>query len=295
MQLLVEPAPIEATGAWLPIRLTALLFIMDMVPIWYLSPLMITLIGLGIVFPTLLRVPAVWMGVTLVIAAWIVRLWSTVDNHHYLAAYWSLAIIIALCLPDPQRALAISARWLLAFMFLWAAVWKGLLSPDYKDGRFFTNLLMTDPRFEDHAQALSGLSRAEVRQNHAFLDPSYENPDPLAQEPVEFKSTPRLERLVEFSTWGLLAAETALALAFLFSWGRLTMVFRHGGLMLFCLATFAFAPVPTFGWLVLILGLAQVEPKLPRLRTLYVIVWFLLIFVSQFPWARFAKSLMQAF
>lgn len=62
------------------------------------------------------------------------------------------------------------------------------------------------------------------------------------------------------------------------------MLVRHGGLMAFCLGTFAFAPVPTFGWLIVTLGLAQVDPRYRLLRTVYVAVWFLITFVSRIPY-----------
>lgn len=284
------------SGAWLPIRLTALLLLFDMVPVWYLSPLMISLVGLGLIFPFLLRTPVVWEAILLVLAMWIARLWPLVDNHIYLLGYWALAILIALHRPDPHRALAVSARWLVVFVFLWATLWKGVLSPDYRDGRFFTVRLMSDPRFEQHAVLLSGLTQAEVRQNQAFLIPrdgssagprSPEEPD----RPAAFQSTERYRFWVTVFTWGLLLAEAGVALVFLLPWGRMTTVLRHGVLMTFCLATFAFAPVPTFGWLLVILGLAQVDPSRRTLRAVYVAVWFLIAFISQAPWASLISKL----
>jgi hypothetical protein len=287
----LAPQSIEyLSGTWLPIRLTALLLLFDMVPVWYLSPLMISLVGLGLVFPFLLRTPAVWEGILLVLAMWIASLWPLVDNHIYLLGYWTLAIVIAMHRPDPHRALAVSARWLIVFVFLWASLWKGVLSPDFRDGRFFTVRLMSDPRFEEHAMLLSGLTQTEVRQNRAFLDPRDGSPEePRSPEepdrPTAFQSSDRFRFWVTVFTWGLLLAEAGVALVFLLPWGRMTTLLRHGVLMAFCLATFAFAPVPTFGWLLLILGLAQVDPNYRRLRAIYVAVWFLIAFVSQAPWA----------
>jgi hypothetical protein len=280
----------HVSGAWLPIRLTALLLLFDMVPVWYLGPLMISLVGLGLVFPSLLRTPAVWEAILLVLAMWIAHLWPLVDNHIYLLGYWALAILIALHRPDPHRALAVSARWLVVFVFLWATVWKGVLSPDYRDGRFFTVRLMSDPRFEEHAVLLSGLTRDEVRQNRAFLDASSRSPE-ASDRPAAFRSSDRYRFWVTVFTWGLLVAEAGVALVFLLPWGRMTVILRHGVLMAFCLATFAFAPVPTFGWLLVILGLAQVDPSRRTLRAIYVAVWFLIAFVSQAPWATLISKL----
>ena len=285
----LAPRSVEhVCGAWLPIRLTALLLLFDMVPVWYLSPVMISLVGLGLVFPSLLRTPAAWEAILLVLAMWIAHLWPLVDNHIYLLGYWALAILIALHRTDPHRALTVSARWLVVLVFLWATLWKGVLSQDYRDGRFFTVRLMSDPRFEEHAVLLSGLTQMEVRQNRAFLDPRKRT---STDRPVAFQSTERYRFWVTVFTWGLLLAEAGVALVFLLPWGRMTTLLRHGVLMAFCLATFAFAPVPTFGWLLVILGLAQVDTGHRRLRAVYVAVWFLIAFVSQAPWATVISKL----
>lgn len=212
----LEPRTLERmTGAWLPIRLTAILLLVDMVPLWYLSPLMISLVGLGLVFPALLRTPAVWVAIMVLVTLWIVRLWPLVDNHIYLLAYWALAVVIALGRSDPQRSLAVSARWLVVFVFFWAAMWKGVLSPDYLDGRFFTVRLMSDPRFEAQAVVFSGLSLAEIRQNRAYLEFSSSDAGFEDQGSPGFQSTDRYRFWVTVFTWAVLLGEAGLALAFL--------------------------------------------------------------------------------
>jgi len=295
VRALAETRSVEEVGAvWLPIRLTALLLLMNIVTVWYLRALILTLVGLGLLFPSLLRIAAYWAVVTAVLAAWLIRTWPLADNHHYLAAYWSLSIVIALSLSDPSRALAQSARWLLTFVFLWAALWKGILSPDYTDGRFFTVRLMTDPRFEEHARLFSGLSLWEVRQNRAYLDPLEAEEEALSSDgprQTAFHTTPRLKFWVTFFTWGVLLAEAGVALAFMLPWGRWTPLIRHGGLMGFSLGTFAFAPVAPFGWLLVTIGLAQVPLKSLYLRVAYVTLWFLIGFVSWFPWEHVVGAL----
>jgi hypothetical protein len=42
---------------------------------------------------------------------------------------------------------------------------------DYVDGRFFSVTLLTDERFADAALVFGGLSRDQMAQNRAFLDP----------------------------------------------------------------------------------------------------------------------------
>ena len=284
--------PESLKGAWLPVRLTAVFLLLDVISLWYLAALTITVAGAGLVFPFLLRVPALWLGVALVFLAWILRLWPLVDNHQYVAGYWSLAIFIALLLPNPQASLATSARWLLALVFLWAALWKGVLSPDYMDGRFFTARLMTDPRFEDQASLLSGLSVQEVRQNRAYLNPDFSDGDNGEASISEMKTTPRFRQWVRVITWTVMGFEAALGVAFLLPAGGWMRVLRDGGLMAFCIGTFAFAPVRSFGWILGILGLAQTPPESVWVRVAYMIVWFLIAFVSYAPWGHVTGLLM---
>ena len=294
LRTLLHPRSTDALqGTWLPVRMTAVLLLLNGGGTWYVWSLIVTLAGLGLVYHTLLRTPAIWLCVTLAFATWILRLWPLVDNHQYLAGYWSLAILLALCLPDPRGSLEVSARWLLALVFLWAALWKGVLSPDYRDGRFFTVRLMSDARFEDRAVLLSGLSVDEVRENRDALTLVPSDADADADRPAirPMKTTPRFRFWVQVITWAVLAFEAGLALVFLLPWRRWTDPLRHGGLMVFCLGTFAFAPVRTFGWLLLLLGLATVPAERTRLRALYVTVWFLIAFVSYVPWEHFSGLL----
>ena len=279
-------------GAWLPVRLTAVFLLLDAVSVWYLAALTITLAGAGLLFPFLLRIPALWLGVAFVFLAWILRLWPLVDNHQYLAGYWALAIVIALCLPEPDASLATSARWLLALVFLWAALWKGVLSPDYMDGRFFTARLMIDPRFEEQAVLLSGLSVQDVRRNRAYLDPDFSDGaegvaaiSEIRTIPGEMKTTPRFRQWVRVITWTVMGFEAALGVAFLLPAGGVRPL-RDLGLMAFCIGTFAFAPVRSFGWILCILGLAQTPPGSVRLRVAYLAVWFLIGFLSYAPWSH---------
>jgi hypothetical protein len=287
--------PADLSGAWLILKLTALLLLLDWIPIWYLGPTLVVLAGLGLVFPDLLRTPALWAGITLLVAVRVIRLWPVVDNHHYLLAYWCLATFIALCLPDPQKALAASARWVLAFVFLWAVLWKGILSPDYRDGRFFTVRLMTDDRFKEQIELFSGLTQEDILRNREYLAPPLLNQaEGRPEERAAFRTSPRFSRWVTILTWGTLLFEAVLALAFLLPPGRRSLALRHGLLLVFCLGTFAIAPVSVFGWLFVLMGLAQVPPERRTLRAIYVAAWFLIVFLTEIPWAQLLVRLASA-
>ena len=98
-----------------------------------------------------------------------------------------------------------SARLLIGTAFLMAVIWKGVLSPDYLDGRFFRVTWLTDERFEDAVQLLGQLSPPQLEHNRVALQPSPREPSllhqPTLDEPLAFRS------LVLASTWGILIME----------------------------------------------------------------------------------------
>jgi hypothetical protein len=91
--------------------------------------------------------------------------------------------------------------------------------------------------------------------------------------------------LAAASTWGVLALETAVALLMLIPAGRAVPVLRHLMLLTFCLVTYAFAPVAGFGWLLLVMGAAQLEPHQRWLQRLYVVAFLAVLFYAEVPWA----------
>jgi hypothetical protein len=67
---------------------------------------------------------------------------------------------------------------------------------------------------------------------------------------------------------------------------------RHALLLAFCLITYPFAPVAGFGWLLLVMGLAQCGSQQRFLRFAYIFTYFLVLLFSEIPWAeRLVQSL----
>lgn len=263
-------------------RLTAVILVLQPVPIWYLRPVVLSLAVLALLFPSALRTPALWGAIAFLLAVWVIRTWPLADNHNYLFVYWTLAIFLALCSRQPERTLAKSARWLVAAVFLWATVWKAILSPDYMDGRFYRVRLLTDQRFAQTVQVVGGLSADQLAAARGYLEPPpFGEPSlvsPALAEP------PAVTRLATFLTWSTVALEAAVALAFLLSWGRWTSAVRHGVLLTFCAAAYAVAPVAGFGWLLISMGVVQSPAEARRLRAIYVIVFLTLRFYLDIPW-----------
>ena len=201
--------------------------------------------------------------------------WPLADNHAYLIVYWCLAIALALLAPDPRRTLAWNGRALVALAFVCAVVWK-LLSPDYIDGRFFRVALVEDRRFERFVTALGGVEREQLVARREFLAQHVDGPMLARPAPPEPGG---LRTLALAATWLTLALEAAVAAAFLAPLGRGRWL-RHVLLLLFCAVTYAVAPVSSFGWLLLAMGVSQCAPEARRTRLAYLGVFALLIFYA---------------
>jgi hypothetical protein len=106
--------------------------------------------------------------------------------------------------------------------------------------------------------------------------------------PPELVEPAPFQALVLLSTWGTLVIEAAIAVLFLLKVRGALATARHALLLLFCVATYAFAPVAGFGWLLLVMGLAQCREQEIWLRRSYVTVYFLVLIYSEVPWAAVA-------
>ncbi len=268
----------------LALRLTALVLLLRPMGPWTLRPLILAAAGLALLSPRVLMSSLVWYALTTLLAARIVADWPLPDNHVYLLMYWCLAIGLALGSATPDRVLMTSARMLIGTAFLMAVIWKGMLSPDYLDGRFFRVTWLTDERFGDAAQLFGQLSQPQLEHNRVALRPMPEGArlmqPPSLEEPSAFRN------LVLASTWGIFALEGLVAVAFLCPFGKRAAAAQHAALLCFCGMTYAIAPVAGFGWLLLTMGLALCRAEQQMLRGVYVATWFLVLLYSEIPWAH---------
>jgi hypothetical protein len=264
------------------LTLTAIVLLLRPLDVWWVAAFVVPAACLSLLSRTVRRAPLTWILVALFVGARIVALWPLSDNHIYLLAYWCLAIGLALSSAAPAATLSASSRWLLAGAFGMAILWKAVLSPDYVDGRFIRVTLLTDQRFADAALVFGGLSRDQMAQNRAFLDPLPNGAELLSPPP--FVEPPRLRAFAAITTWSGLILEGLIALTCLIPLRRLDIA-RHVLLLAFCVTTYALAPVAGFGWLIATMGLAQCRPRQRLLLGAYVAVFILILMYSEVPWA----------
>jgi hypothetical protein len=265
----------------LALRVLLLVLLLDAPLFWFQRvPLQIAA-GLGLLLPALARDARYWAGLTLLTAWPLLWNWPFSDNHDYLRALAALAVTLALGARDAPAALRTSARLLLGGTFLFATLWKLVLSPDFVDGTFFRVTLLADPRFHDLAVLAGGVSWETLDAFDAALR------EFLAGRPEgwpgAFVEPAGLRPLALALTLFTGASEAAIAAAFL--WPRLGR-FRNVLLIAFGASTFAFATVRGFGWLLMALGFAQCAPDERRARIGYVVTLFGIEVYRSVPWSR---------
>lgn len=270
-------------AASIVLRLTAIILLLRPMGPWWVTPFILSLAGLSLILPRVLTAPATWYALALLVAVRIIEDWPLADNHIYLLAYWCLAIGLSLGSRNVVSVIGRSSRILIGLAFLFAVVWKVVLSPDYLDGRFFRVTFLTDPRFENITMLAGGLTTVQLADSRAYLQPLPEGAEildpPTLHEPSQFKA------LVYVSTWGTVVIETLCAFGFLFPLAERYALFRHISLLLFCVLTYAIAPVAGFGWLLLTMGLSTVGDADSRwIRAAYITGWILVLLYDQIPW-----------
>jgi hypothetical protein len=275
------------------LRLTAIILLMRPMGPWGVRPLILGLAGLALAMPRVLRAPATWYVLAALVAVRIIVDWPLPDNHVYLLAYWCLAVALALGAQDGASVIGRSSRLLIGLTFLMAVAWKAALSPDYLDGRFFTVTLLTDARFEGATLLVGGLTPQQLDESRQYLRPLPEGAElldaPSLYEPRAFKS------LALVSTWGMLALEALIAVVCLAPLRVRGVWLSHLPLLLFCVVTYAFAPVAGFGWLLLTMGIASCGSEHRLLRAGYVMAWLLVLLYDEIPWAELLVQRMDVF
>lgn len=211
----------------------------------------------GIIHPTLYRQRTYWFLFALVflVSPW-TRPWLELDNHHWLEAYWVVAIALSRWSRSPDRTLKDTARILVGLAFFFATLWK-LISPDFMSGEFFEFTFWVDGRLTAVAVAL-GLQESGIgAPARAALD-AWQT---LATTPeaAGIMTSDAIHWLAPILAWLTVLIEGAVAVVFLCPLRSSLHWLRDGMLLTFVVATYPLAPVLSFGKLLLAMGIMQSE------------------------------------
>ena len=283
IERLTKPAS-ETASLDLILRLTLLEILMRPMGYWAIRPILLLLSALGLLLPKILRAPVTWFCLTILVAWRLIDDWPLPDNHIYLLSYWCLTLFLALISIQTEDTARKASRLLLGLAFGFAVLWKGFLSDDYLDGRFFRVTFLQDERFAYSAMLFGKLTEKQLIENRQYLNPLPDGTQLL--EPPQLVEPGSLRTLVTITTWGAIAMEALIAFAMLFPLTGKVQNVRHILLLLFCVVTYAFAPVAGFGWLVLVMGMAQCKPEQKIWRNLYFVTYLLVLLYSEIPWSQ---------
>ncbi|HKY20466.1 MAG TPA: hypothetical protein VJM31_04530 [Vicinamibacterales bacterium] len=248
----------QSTLAWAPLLTLLLLlaaqpwraYMPDGTLAELLGQILIVLVVLALLVDGIAGSPWFWFVLTAALLLWISAAYFIADNHHYLIAYWCLAVGLALFGgPEGTRILRQSGALLIGLCFATAVASK-LLNARYRDGSFFTWTLLSDPRFVPLATFIGGL-KSDVRERHLVAMDRVRSG--VSQHEVVV--VPRdLRRLAMGLTWWTIGIETLVATVFLSPVNlELTRVVL---LVVFAVTTFVFVAVPVFGQILLLILLA---------------------------------------
>jgi len=270
----------------LSLRLLLVALLLDSPAHWYFRVPVVLVAAAGLLVPGALRSRWLFAGLTLLTALPLFAGWPFSDNHDYLRCLLCLAAATCLCAPEPRRALAWNARMLVGLLFAFAALWKGVLAPDFVDGRFFRVTLLTDSRFHD-LTVLAGAATPAVLAAYDEIVRMVLSGGSVGSgwPPPGFQVPVVLGRLATVATVFTLALELAIAVCFLWPSAGRPARLRNALLLVFGAITYAVAPVRGFGWLLCVLGVAQTRRREYRARWAFVALFALIEIYHSVPWS----------
>ena len=222
---------------------------------------------LGLFIPGMLRQKwffAVFAGVAIV-NFMIDSVWSA-DNHNWLQWYWLLALALANFARDSQRALALSARLLVGFTFLFATAWK-ILSHDFPSGAFFEFASLTETRLAETLDAAGFKVINDFKQGSAAIKDLTQGIDPpVAFELVNADLISGFWPIMAFAT---ILIEGSIAVLYLAPLARRLTWLRDALMVSFCFATYLMLPVGGFGMLLTVMGFAASDMEIKRRTWIY--------------------------
>jgi len=260
--------------------MTILLFLSYAHTSWYVRIPISIIAGVAFIYSPLRTRAAFWLIITSILIFGSYQRWYAIDNHKYLMTYWSLAIFCSLLTDDPEKSLAFNGRLLIGLSFLFAVFWK-VTSLEFMDSTFFQYALLVDDRFSGVATLLGNLSDnfIDINNNARLTLMNYAN----SLKSVQLETTPRIRDLAIALTWWTILIETLIFIAFLLPVGKFISKWRDYFLIVFIVSTYLIAPVIGFGWLLVVMGIAQSSDRSGRVQLLYILS-FLVLQIYRFPW-----------
>ena len=212
-----------------------------------------------------------WTFLTLLFSIKTYLNWWTQDNHLFVLTFWILIITVGQWRKDIDF-IKTNGRLLIGGAFFFATLWKGLLSPDYISGDYFYFTFSTDKRFQQEALLISGEHPNTLNRNIADLYRVRNG----QKESSSLHENKKLRLATLIITWWTVLIEGLLALCFLAPLKTRLSQSKDWVLLFFSITTYFAAPVATFGWTLLSIGVGQIKSSERTKLLLYLLCSFLL-------------------
>ena len=255
----------------------------------YTRPFILSLAAIGLLSDQFRKQSALWFSLFLLTGFRVIDQWPMADNHAYLLSLWCLTLFLTTYRESSTKILANNARILIGLVFLLASFQK-ISAEDYLNGTFFRYLFLTDDRFEDFAILFGNISYQQIDDARRLLDAYQFSPTQSHGEIVPISAEFHL--LVVIATWWNVLDQIVIACCFLSPTNSLLFKNRDFVLLVFCITTYAVAPVPGFAWLLISMALAQSESK-SRIVIAYLITFFIVLFYYQIHWTTLLVDFFQ--
>lgn len=250
------------------------------------TPVLINLAAvLGIVLLPVMRDEPLFWPALLAATLWglIHHPLVNLDNHHILQLHWLVALSVMNLTNRRREVLAVSARWLIAVVFVAAVLWK-VISPDFGDGTFMTYTASVDANVGRIVRVVGAQDTETLVANTRTLAELRQDPTTTAA-PVTLEVDDDVRRAAfALTTFGLLL-EAAIAAVFVLPLRGRHRRWRDRLLVAFLLTTSLALPVFVFAALLATMGLAQSAWPTRRAQVIYLGTLFVVGAASQLlPW-----------
>lgn len=261
-------------------------------PFMVYAPVSLAVLIAGLIWPRLRRSRGLWLYLTLAIIWARLPELTVMDNHHYLIAYWSIAVTTCLFVDreNPDRLVARNARLLIGLAMGFAVLAK-LRSGEFVNGEFFEFLLLAGARFEVFSELVLRVPAADLAANQRAVA-TLLTPGTTAEwvTQASLRGPSWVGPIALLLSFWTLAIEGLCAVAFLWRGNAPGLrVLRNASLLLFAVTTYALATVGGFAWILIILGIAQCEPE-DRLARFGYSSAFLWVLVYSIPWGGILRA-----
>ncbi len=257
----------------LVLKFSLILFLLHAHTNWTLEMPLRILCTFMLISDYLIKSRLLWVLLCVLITYINASQWYIIDNHQFLITYWCIVCTLSVFSQDSFFLLQKNALWLIALTFIFATFWK-LFSMEYYNGKFLHFQMLTDDRLKMLALLGSDIAEKSLEYNYDLYKMFKYEPNSSLYAP--FLTTSGLKKFSLAFSYLTLAIEGGIAISFTFAKNRWLYRIKDWLLIGFIVITYFTIPVLAFGFILMILGIAQLEKDNRTLFAGYLVCFIIL-------------------